>query len=83
MPRFNIARDLAKVVRQGLEKTGQTQRELATGAGTTTKHVTMVLNGRSQASVQMWQKLIDAAWGGKPPESAAAAAAAATTAPSE
>jgi hypothetical protein len=66
MPRFNVERDLAKVVRQGLKKTGKTQRELATGAGTTTKHVTMVLNGRSHASVQMWQKLIDAAWDGEP-----------------
>ena len=67
MPRFNIERDLAKVVRQGLQKTGKTQRELAAAAGTTTKHVTMVLNGRSHASVQMWQKLVDAAWDGNPP----------------
>lgn len=64
MPKFNVERDLAKVVRQGLTKTNKTQRELAATAGTTTKHVTMVLNGRSHASVQMWQKLIDAAWAG-------------------
>jgi hypothetical protein len=68
MPRFNIERDLAKVVRQGLHKTAKTQRELAAGAGTTTKHVTMVLNGRSHASVQMWQRLIDVAWDGAPPQ---------------
>lgn len=68
MSRFNIERDLAEFVRSGLTKTGKTQRTLATDAGTTTKHVTMVLNGKSHASVQMWQKLVDAAWDGSPPD---------------
>ena len=53
MARYNIKRDLAEFVKAGLEKTGQTQRQLADNAGTTTKHVTMVLNGRSNASVEM------------------------------
>ena len=60
----DIQGDLAAYVRQGLKKTGRTQRQLADDAGVTTKHVTMVLNGKSAASVQMWQKLVDAAWKG-------------------
>jgi hypothetical protein len=60
----NIQRDLAEYVREGLRKTGRTQRQLADGAGVTTKHVTMVLSGKSAASVQMWQKLVTAAWEG-------------------
>jgi hypothetical protein len=60
----NIQRDLADYVRQGLKKNGRTQRQLADDAGVTTKHVTMVLSGKSAASVQMWQKLVDAAWKG-------------------
>lgn len=65
---YNIERDLAKFVRRGLEKTGRTQRQLAAEAGTTTKHVTMVLNNKSHASIQMWQKLVDVAWDGQEPE---------------
>ena len=65
---YNIQRDLAAFVRRGLEKTGRTQRQLASDAGVTTKHVTMVLNGKSAASVAMWQKLVDAAWDGKDPD---------------
>ena len=61
---YDIQRSLADYVRQGLKKTGRTQRQLADRAEVTTKHVTMVLNGKSAASVGMWQRLVDAAWEG-------------------
>lgn len=62
MPSYDIERSLIRYVREGLKKKTWTQHQLADAVGTTTKHVTMVLNGRSRASIQMWQRLVDAAW---------------------
>lgn len=62
MPSFNIQRDLIDWVRQGMEKTGINQVELAKAAGTSVKHANEVLNGKARASIVMWQRLVDAAW---------------------
>lgn len=63
MASFNVQRDLIKVVRQGMKETNQTQADLARAAGISVKHVNGVLNGKAKASIEMWQKLIDAANG--------------------
>ena len=62
MPKFDVQEDLIKVVRQGMKKTGRSQADLARATGTSVKHVNGVLNAKAKASVDLWQKLIDAAY---------------------
>lgn len=62
MPKFDVQDDLIKVVRQGMKKTGRSQADLARATETSVKHVNGVLNGKAKASVDLWQKLIDAAY---------------------
>lgn len=55
-----IRERLAEEVREGLEAKGWNQADLAFATNTSEKHISQVLNGNADASVQWWQDTLDA-----------------------
>lgn len=62
MPQYNVHDQLVKVVRQGMDKQGLTQTQLARRAGVGQGNLSAILAGKKAATEATWQKLFDAAW---------------------
>lgn len=57
---YHIQSDLTARLRSGMQSGKVTQTRLAADVGISRKHLYQVLAGRAQASVKLWQRLLDA-----------------------
>ena len=55
-----IQHEMAKRIREHLERLGWSQADLAREVGVSQKHLTQLLNGKVEGTLSMWQDIFDA-----------------------